>query len=342
VCNPDRGNKAWRIVEHQAKRLLPPPAHAWLARATELHEQANRLASLGDSSAAAQLRCQAALLRGQADALLAQNVAAILKAPQGPWLYREYLKHTIQHGRAVQFAGYVHPAEMANEAQTLLLFMMGELAVRYGHPELCRLFDELYTLWRNYPWQSDHNLDGLGELNYSALRKWACRWHLLAPDGHVPDWVLAQVKATFRLWQAMAQRKAWILRCWPIIVSDFYGWPALGPSEQQRAEEFLWQHPSFCPLTARNRDEWRLHRQFARAAGMRIAPRIPLAHFVWTCRYQFGLERACDIADSPGFGLPEDATRGRYTRQDIFHAIRRTLAMVGLVRRREKPGPRAG
>jgi len=327
-------------MEHQAKRLLPPTAHAWLARAAELDGQAGRLAGLGDNNAATQLRCQAALLRGQVDALLAQNVAAILKSPQGPWLYREYLKeHAIQRDRAVQFAGYVHPVEMVNEARTLLLFTMGELA-KYGHPELCRLFEELYTLWRNYPWESDHDLDELEELNYSALHKWARRWHLLAPDGEIADWILAQVEETFRLWQAMAQRKARILRCWPIIVSDLWGWPVLDFGQQQRAEEFVRQHPNFCALTARNRDEWQLHAKFARAVGMRVAPWVPLAHFVWTCRYQFGLERACDIAESPDYGLLGGCMHKRYTRQSVHHAIRRTLALVGLRSRRDKRGPR--
>jgi hypothetical protein len=345
VCNPDRDNKAWLIMQDRARGLLPPAAHEWLARAAELDGRAGRLARLGDNNAATQLRCQAAMLRVRAERLLAQNVATILESSQGPSLYCEYLKERIIHNPPVHLGGYAHPVEITGEARAALLFTMTELAIRYRYPRLCRLFDELYTLWRTRQYKPGHgqlSQDELDGVSHDALYKWARRWHLLAPDGGIADWILAQVEETFHLWRAMAQRKAWILRCWPIIVSDVWGWPVLDSDQQQRAEEFVRQHPNFCALTARNRDEWQLHAKFARAVGMRIAPRVPLTHFVWVCRYQFGLERVCDIADDPRFGLPEGAARGRYTRQDVFHGIRRVLALVGLRRRRDRPGPKPG
>jgi len=348
--DPDLRNTAWWTIASLAEQMLPPAARKLRAQASELDKLARARAKLiGDRAPdVIRLRCETEILRQQVAAWLAQNVDRVVASPQGRWLYADYLaqRHAwlVAHGRGhkVRLAGFASHREIVDEACTLLLHGMNLLADS-KHPGLCRLFDELHTLWRNRRYQpNDDELeqDELGKVDYDALYKWAQRWHLLAPDGHVPDWILAQIGATFHSWQVMAQRGMRVLHCWPVIVSDFYGWPALDPGRQQRAEEFVRQQPDFCILTTRNRAEWHLHRQFARVAGMRVAPWVPLAHFVWTCRYQFGLERACDIAESPGYGLFGECMHKRYTRQSVYHAIRRTLALVGLRPRRDKRGPR--
>jgi len=333
--------------------MLPPTARKLRAQSSELDKLARAGAKLiGDRAPEViKLRCEAEILRQQVAAWLAQNVDRILASPQGRWLYAEYLGERYiylkriypgQNIPVVRFGGYASHSEIINEARALWFHSMNLLAAS-KHPELCRLFDELYTLWRTRQHAADRDKldqDGLDGVNCDLLFKWARRWHLVGLDGEIPNWVLGQVAETFHFWGAIKWREKHAPLCWPGITSDFWGYPALSPEEQQRAEQFCREHPSFCPLTVRNREEWHLHRHFARVAGMRVAPRVPLAHFVWTCRYQFGQERACDIAESPEYGLPGGCMHKRYTRQDVYHAIRKVLGLIGLAARRDKPGPR--
>jgi len=345
------GNLGWYALKDLARKTLPKLAEQWLARAEELDKQALALDKLvAESRPAARLRREAQALRQQVAAVrrwlshpatppdpqwFAPAVDWALMSPEGQLAYGESSAYRRLGIPAVRFGGYAHPTEVTNEARAVLLLTMTELAIKYRHPKLRQLFGELYALWRTRQCElGDAGLsqDGLGGVDRDALYRWAQRWYLVAPDGRIPDWILAQVEATCRFWQVMGRRGERVPLCWPIIASDVWGYPALSPEEQQRAEQFCRQHPDFCILTVRNREEWHLHRHFARVAGMRIAPRVPLAHLVWVCRYQCGQERASDIANEAGC-----------TRQAAHHAVRRTLALVGLrPRRGDKRGPRSG
>jgi hypothetical protein len=183
--------------------------------------------------------------------------------------------------------------------------------------------------------------DVLHGINYADLTKWAQRWGLIA-NGQVPDWIIAQVGATSYFWQLLAEHGLAVQLRWPIITADFHGWPALNPKEQQRAERFLRQHPDFSPLVVQNRQRWRQYREFARLAGMRPTPRIHYLHFLWSARFQLAKEPIAVIADSPWFGMPDQAWRKRqrgYSRQNISHAVARVLTLIGLQRRKEARDP---
>jgi hypothetical protein len=206
---------------------------------------------------------------------------------------------------------YTARAEQQTIARNYFLQVIAEIAQKV----LRDLLDNVWTPWHSYP-----------EAVMQELNRWAERHNfVMKPNGD--SWVLLQAKKTLGYWT----RNPDLTKKASLTWGPFSYGPAIWPEEAVSVEIPLHQ-PVPDPLMARAIIRSRMERH-AREHNLEPTGEYrQLEHFVWAVRFQVLDERASEIAASVRGAAADQRT--------IDYGISSVLRLVGLRKRKEKPGPR--
>jgi hypothetical protein len=144
----------------------------------------------------------------------------------------------------------------------------------------------------------------------------------------VPEWVLQRAEKTLGYWTRHPNLTKKATLTWGTFSYGAAIW-----SEETVSVEIPLHRPVPDPLMARTIIQGQLER-YARAHKLeRAGVYKQLEHFLWAVRFQVLEERASRIAVSVRGGVAHQRT--------IDHGISSVLRLVGLTKRKEKPGQNA-